>query len=404
VLATGLVIVVILRGVPWGGYLAAAIETSTSKVMRRALGWDGRRAGIDEEWREFRRRSIELTRPRVEAYYAESDPGLQELWRYAGMDPGHGLLRWANYNWTVLLSSKVFEVDDEGRSYRFRPLTRSIWLRNLGLGRGVAPYYIVPDGPGLAEAVRGTRAVVIEASRQMTNSWGLRGPEPEPDAPLRGIVLGDSYMEGMFIGDVETPPECLRRYLAHERKARVSILNGGVMGYSPEQYYYTLTAFADRFRPHFVVVSVCPNDFGDTFEATSRGAADWKEGKYWLEKIAAYCRVRRWPCLIVPAPFEPCLLRRRNSGYYPGLMANELDVDCRLLLDPLDDFVDAHLKSRVVAERRGQEPEGCILFNDAIGDDHFSAAGSMVWAESVGRRIILLLDDDRLYVGRYDSG
>ena len=32
-------------------------------------------------------------------------------------------------------------------------------------------------------------------------------------APLRGIVLGDSFMQGMFIGDDETPPECLGRDL-----------------------------------------------------------------------------------------------------------------------------------------------------------------------------------------------
>ncbi len=74
-------------------------------------------------------------------------------------------------------------------------------------------FFLVPDGPGLADAIRGTPAMPVETSRQTTNSWGLRGPEPELDAPLRGIVLGDSFMQGMFIGDDETPPECLRRYL-----------------------------------------------------------------------------------------------------------------------------------------------------------------------------------------------
>jgi hypothetical protein len=397
VLGTALVIVAILGAVPWGRYLSATIETTTSQVMRKALGLADRRAQIDEEWKNFRRLGIEVTRPRVEAYYAESEPAMQKLWRYAGMDPDHGLVRWANYNWTILLPSKVFEPDDSGRSFRFRPLTRSVWLRNVDHRPGILTFYLVPDGPGLAEAVHDTTAAPLESSRQTTNTWGLRGPEPEPDAPLRGIVLGDSYMQGMFIGDDETPPECLRRYLLREMKTRVSILNGGMMGYSPEQYYYTLIAFADRFRPQFVVVSVFANDFGNTLETTGRGVGDWKEGKYWLEKIARYCRERRWPYLIVPAPYEPCLLKRRDSGFYPGMLSNELDIPSQMFLDPMDDFLNAHLKSRVAAQRQGRKPEGCILFNVALADDHFSAAGSKVWAESVGRRVVLLLNDDRLY-------
>ena len=70
-------------------------------------------------------------------------------------------------------------------------------------------FFLVPDGPELAEVLRGTTGIPVETSRQTTNTWGLRGPEPEPDAPLRGLVLGDSYMQGMFVGDDAAPPECL---------------------------------------------------------------------------------------------------------------------------------------------------------------------------------------------------
>jgi hypothetical protein len=83
-------------------------------------------------------------------------------------------------------------------------------------------FFLVPDGPGLAAALEGTSGIPVETSRQTTNSWGLRGPEPDPHAPLRGIVLGDSFMQGMFIGDRETPPECLRSYLEDQLETRVS--------------------------------------------------------------------------------------------------------------------------------------------------------------------------------------
>ena len=98
--------------------------------------------------------------------------------RHVGMDPGHGLLRWGNYNWTLLFSSKVFEADERGRSYRLRPGVRSIWLRHLAFITGAPAFYLVPDDPGLTEAIRGTAATPIESSRQTTNSWGVRGPSP----------------------------------------------------------------------------------------------------------------------------------------------------------------------------------------------------------------------------------
>ena len=47
---------------------------------------------------------------------------------------------------------------------------------------------------------------MVDSSVQTINSWGLRGPEPDTTAPLRGIVLGDSYMQGLFVADDRPPP------------------------------------------------------------------------------------------------------------------------------------------------------------------------------------------------------
>ena len=106
-------------------------------------------------------------------------------------------------------------------------------------------YFQVPDTPELAELVKGTGAQIVDGSTQTTNSWGLRGPEPDLAAPWRGIVLGDSYMQGLFVGDHETPVECLKRDLKTRLGGPVEILNTGHLGYSPEQYYY----YADRICP-----------------------------------------------------------------------------------------------------------------------------------------------------------
>jgi lysophospholipase L1-like esterase len=403
-LMTCLMIALILSASPWGRYGTATAAASAREAVRQALGLPRPRSEVDESWRRYRELGIEESRRALDRVFAEAEPPYQRLMQYAGLDPAHGLLRWGNFNLTLLLPSTVFEADDQGRSYRLKPRTKSIWLRNLTLKSGVLMFFLVPDGPGLAEAARGTPAIAVETSRQTTNSWGLRGPEPEPDAPVRGIVLGDSYMQGLFIGDDETPPECLRRYLQKHLKTRVSILNTGVMGYSPEQYYYSLMAFAERFRPQFVVVSLFTNDFGDLHEVPTKGIGDWEEGKYWLEKIVDYCRARQWPHVIVPAPYQPGMFAKRKGGHYPGMISNVLEVNGLMFLDPIDDFIDAHLEAVIADERKGRRQQGCSLFNDAIGDGHFSAAGAEVWAASVGRRLVLLMEKDRLARERDTSG
>jgi lysophospholipase L1-like esterase len=383
----------VLTTAPWWWiYWLTSIPSSTRHVGRRVLGLATPRSEIDAEWRIYRQSHLAATRRRVERFYARATPAEHRLLQYARMDPEHGLLRWANFNGTLLFSSAVFEADDHGRAYRFRPLTRSIWLMHPPFGQSLL--MLVPDGPGLADAVKGTTAVPLETSRQTTNSWGLRGPEPDLDASLRGIVLGDSYMQGVYVGDGETPPECLGRYLAGHKKTSVSILNTGVMGYSPEQYYYSLVAFADRFRPRFVVVSVFANDFGDFRLVATAGAGDWYEGRYWLEKIVQFCRARRCLCLIVPAPYEESVLNRRNTGHYPGNLANILAIPSLMFLDPIDDFVNADLKLQNDSPPPVQTSSRASLFNSSLGDSHFSPAGAAVWADSVGRRLALLLDRD----------
>lgn len=86
------------------------------------------------------------------------------------------------------------------------------------------------------------------------------------------------------------------------------------------------------------------------------------------------------------------LFTKRNSGYYPGTLSNILDVDSLMYLYPIEDFVNAHLRLRNDAARQGRKLDDSPLFNGALGDAHFSAAGSEVWAEAVARRLVLLLD------------
>jgi hypothetical protein len=249
----------------------------------------------------------------------------------------------------------------------------------------------VPDKPELAALVEGTGCQIVEGSIQTVNSWGLRGPEPELNAAYRGIILGDSYMQGLFVGDDETPTECLKRRLMDRLDASVEILNTGHLGYSPEQYYYTLAAYADRFTPQFVIVSIFANDFGD-YQDVLQGGGEYEEARHWLGRIKTFCSARGMLYLVVPAPWVNQIDNPRMEAFYPGRLSNILESTGFEYIDPTDAFANAYLAASNEAVRRGTALTGSPLFNGRIGDGHFSAAGSEVWAEAVGARVALQIE------------
>jgi hypothetical protein len=385
----------LLAGVPKGRYVVASLVEKSRQLALRAIGVPRERSEIDREWTRYRQQKIEETMKEFRRVWGDTDPSIRHLMEFAGNDPETGLLRWGNFDQTLLFPSTILLPDDSGRSYRFRPNTRAVWLRNLTLKGLPLTFFLVPDTPNLKQAMQGTSAIIVENSLQTTNSWGLRGPEPDLAAPLRGLILGDSYMQGLFIDDNHTPSECLRRHLERRFKTGVSLLNTGHLGYSPEQEYYTLLEYGERFRPQFVIMSLFANDFGSISEVAA-GGGDFEEGKYWLREIMTYCRARGIIFLFVPIPMESQIFSRRFAGNYPGQISNSLECNGLQYTDPIEYFVDAHIRRMIDGEKAHNRPTTSPLFNGHIGDTHFSPAGSEVWAAAVGQRIELLIEKGQL--------
>lgn len=348
----------------------------------RAIGGRVDRTRIEADWRERRRFSIAMTRRLVRQVHDESGPKIQAFLRAAGMTADDGVLRWGNFDAVLLLSSRVFAPDD-ARSYRLRPNVRSVWLRNIVLPRSVSGFFLVPATEDVLSPARACGALEVPGSLQTTSSWGCRGPEPDTSADLRGLILGDSYMQGMFLGDDETPAACLERRLREATGGTVSILNTGHLGYSPEQYDLTLREYFDRFRPHFIVLSICGNDFG---------GGDWAESAYWLDRIWQFGRTRGVICLTIPMPDSLQVTGSRRIGWYQGRLAALDGPTSAGYLDPIDDFVDEHTRLTTEALRRGGPRRSSPLYNLHLGDPHVSAQGADVWARAVARRLMLLLE------------
>lgn len=378
----GLLLVVL---VPIGRSTARSVWIQLSAIPDRIATFNEPRGAFERRRRRERLAACDNARNALARVEADGSPGMARLLRLAGMDARTAIVRWGNFDQALAFPSTVFEVDDAGRSYRPRPNTESIWVIGLSLF-GVSALFQIPDTPELRDAAAEAGGQIVPASVHWTNSWGCRGVEPDPGAPIRGIVLGDSCMQGALIGDAEAPPARLERRLSDALGAPVSILNTGVLGYSPEQEYATLVEFGDRFRPQFVIVSVCSNDFGDMSRQSN-----WEETEYWLDRITQYCRTRELMYIIVPISNEEELLGRRDLSVYPGQVTRVLKQGGANYVDPLEAFTDEQLRLRIAADSAGRPLSTSPLYNRHLrGDRHFSASGADLWAREVSRRLLLL--------------
>jgi hypothetical protein len=102
-----------------------------------------------------------------------------------------------------------------------------------------------------------------------TNKAGFHDVEHEfeklPDR-YRIIVLGDSYIEALQLSIDRGFTQQLERLLGHSVKnRRVEVINLGVSGSGPAQYYRILEKRGLLYKPDLVVMAVFPdNDFRDS--------------------------------------------------------------------------------------------------------------------------------------------
>lgn len=385
----------LLAGTGVGRYACRRVALAAKAKATRLIGLPVDRTLVDEQWRIERGQNVARVKSAYHEIYGRIKPQMRRVVEFAGLGPDEAVIRWGGYNQTMVLPSKAFETDDSGRSYRMRPCTRSVWLKAIDLPDSrVRGFFLMPDSPELPGLIQGTGAYIVPGSSQTTNTWGCRGPEPDVSAPLRGLILGDSNMQGLLVGDDDTPPECLRRELESRVKARVSLLNTGHLGYAPEQIYYTLLEYGPRFRPNFVVFSFCSNDYGNAFDRVPNGA-DIEEGGYWTTQILDYCVRSNLLCVVTPIPNEGQMVSLRFEGRYPGRICDILGVNSLRYCNPIEDFADEHLRILLERQRQGTRPSESPLFNGRHRDGHMSAIGAAVWGKALGRRLGTLLEDAR---------
>jgi len=103
-----------------------------------------------------------------------------------------------------------------------------------------------------------------------TNRWGARDEDwPSNTNGPRGILLGDSFMEGYGVNEDDRASEVF------EQKTGVKLLNLSTAGHcGPTQYRPIYASFKDSLKHDFVLVGLnLPNDLGD------EDASQWTKRK-----------------------------------------------------------------------------------------------------------------------------
>jgi hypothetical protein len=381
---TALVLAGLVAGTPAGRYAAQVLAARGRASLDKMVGLPPDRQVEQGLLRATRLRDAASARTKL-ANVAPSGSALDSFLRTVGMDASSALIRWGNVDRSIVLSSAVFEPDD-ARSYRLKPRVRSVWVIGLSF-RDTLGMFLIPDTPEARQAAARAGGRVVPGSVQLTNTWGCRGPEPDPAAPVRVLVLGDSLMQGMLVGDSETPPARLHAHLARALRAPVSVLNTGHVGYSPEQYDETLRVLGDRFRPHFVVLSIIANDI-----ARLDDPASWAEAEYWIDQIDERCRMRGWQLLLVPSPEAMSLLGRRDFSRFAAPVSRIFKHAGGRYVDPAESLIDGLLRARNDGFHKGTRSDNPLFNLHLLGDRHFSPLGADIWARVVARRLLLVWD------------
>ena len=171
-------VVVLLSALPTGRYLANWLPTRGRWSALHAVGLEPDRRKSMPTGSGSGPSTCRAARAKLGATFNEYDEARQRLLRFAGMDPEHVLLRWGNFDRTVMLPSTVFEADESGRSYRFRPNVRSIWIYNFPAKGAVKAYLQLPDTPDTPKIVEGTAPRSSRARRRRPTPGDYAVPSP----------------------------------------------------------------------------------------------------------------------------------------------------------------------------------------------------------------------------------
>lgn len=145
----------------------------------------------------------------------------------------------------------------------FWPLYLVLLLGAALAGSEAIASFIVPSWPA-----RDLRPIEIASSPEVTyNDWALRDRprsfDRPPEVRFRSLLVGDSFLEGIFL---RAPLSAfVEQRLAAGGRADAEAINFGVRATGPRHYYYRIKNIGLALKPDAIVLAVyAGNDFVST--------------------------------------------------------------------------------------------------------------------------------------------
>ena len=288
----------------------------------------------------------------------------------AGMDAKSAVIRWGNVDQSIVLSSAVFEPDDE-RSYRLKPCVRSVWVIGLSF-RDMLAMFLIPDTPEARDAAaRAGRSggAKLRADDQLLGMSWARARHDRSGASHGAGRLDDA---GSTRGRHREPAgEATSPSVAGARRRRSRCSTRATSATRSNSTIKRSVLSATGSSPHFVVISICGNDFGDR-----SNPANWVEGQYWLDRIADRCSQRHWEFLLVPGPGRVHAPGASQPARLPGPGRPDLQAWRHSIMSTRWRRLPTHCSAGETTGCAGAFPTMDPFYNTHLmGDQHYLGSG-----------------------------
>jgi len=177
---------------------------------------------------------------------------------------------------------------------------------------------LVDDSLGWRHAVNAKKTFTNEFGEKVLtvlDEYGHRGsghPKKHPDGKYRILALGDSFTEGVQVGEADVFTAQLER-----ADSSLDVINAGVAGYGTVQEYLYYKSEGVQFHPDLVLLMLFGNDLTDNLLTYYPGFgprpyATWTgEGLHIIQTLDA----AEYKRFILPAPFQMALNKHSYSYY-----------------------------------------------------------------------------------------
>jgi lysophospholipase L1-like esterase len=228
----------------------------------------------------------------------------------------------------VLLSRHMFRsvIMDGAPKYMYKPFLKKLGFRTRA--SGLHWNMETEDTPAIRAALAELDTPFIVTASY--DELGFRNGDPNPASgcAARALFLGDSFTDGLWVGDADTFVSLYGRLVRERSGVMLCPVNAGVNGYGPFEEAFVLEHYFEQAgRPAFVFVMFFANDVDADYDGVIKGTIADRDRR-WRDSLAQIARIKRFASshgatLVLAAipPAEQVFARSSQENYQNVLRA-----------------------------------------------------------------------------------